>query len=74
MLLQKIKTAVVFYAEHTGKHAAYAAAGAGLGYVSLHFAGDAAGLGISAQLAVVIGGAIGTLASRLQAKAEDPAS
>lgn len=62
------KKAITYYATHTGVHAAYAAAGAFLGFIVAHSA-DAAGLGLDPTITTLALGFVGTLASRLQAKA-----
>lgn len=67
-LWNAIPASLRFYISHTGIHAVYAGGGAALAYISIHFGADAAGAGIDPTLATLIGGFLGTLASRVQAK------
>lgn len=51
-------------------HAVYFGVGAAVGFVALHLTG----LGLSAETAAIIGAALTSIASRLQAKAEPPSA
>lgn len=63
-----MKEVVLFWLRHTGVNAAYAGAGAALVVVASSAVNTLTGAGVPPVIAIAVGGYLGTVASRVQAK------